>query len=325
MLIASLALALIFNFLNGMQTSANIVATVIASRALSPRATLLLTALGEFLGPFLFGVAVAKTVGADLFEAGSISIETLLAALLGTVAWYLITGYFGIPSSSSHSLIGGLLGAALAAGGLVSIANDGLIKIILALVLAPLLGFVVAFLITKLLFFLTRHSKPEVNQFFRRTQIFTSFGLALTHGANDAQKTMGVITLILLISGRISSFQVPPWVVAVTATGMALGTALGGWRLIRKIGGRIIKVRPVHSVASQLSGLIVVLSAVLLGGPVSLTQVIGPSIMGAGAAQRLKGVRWQVAQEMAVAWLLTIPVTGLVAAGCYWVIKAISG
>jgi PiT family inorganic phosphate transporter len=324
MLIATIVLALIFNFLNGMQSSANIVATVISSRALSPRATLLLTALGEFIGPLLFGVAVAKTVGAELFNSSDISLEILVAALLGTVIWYLITGYFGIPSSSSHSLIGGLLGAALAAEGVDAIRMSGLTKIIAALLLAPLLGLLVGFLITKLLFFLTRKSTPRVNRVFQRAQVFTAFGLALSHGANDAQKTMGVITLGLLTAGQIDSFAVPIWVVLASAAGMALGTSLGGWRLIRTLGRGIINVRPVHSLASQLSGLLVVLTAVLLGGPVSLTQVIGPSIMGSGAAQRVKMVRWQVGREMMIAWLLTIPVAGLIAALAYWLISALS-
>jgi PiT family inorganic phosphate transporter len=318
-----LILAFIFVFLNGLNDSANIVATVISSRALQPRAALLLTALGEFIGPFLFGVAVARTLGADLFDPASVSIELLIAALLGALLWRLITWYLGIPASSSHALMGGLFGAALTAGGVAAINTSGLAKIALALLISPILGLLAGYLVTRIIFFLSRRAKPRINRTFQRLQLLTSFGLALGHGSNDAQKTMGILVLGLLAAGRMSEFSVPTWVSVSSAAGMALGTALGGWRVIRTLGGRIMKVRPVHGFAAQLGGLGVMWGAALLGGPVSLTQVMSSSIMGSGAAQRLKGVRWQVAQEMIVAWLLTIPVSGLVAALSYWLINRI--
>ena len=313
-------LAFLFVFLNGLNDSANIVATVISSRALQPRAALLLTALGEFVGPFLFGVAVARSLGADLFDTASVSIEMLVAALLGALLWRVITWYLGIPASSSHALMGGLIGAALAASGLAAIRLPGLGKIALALLISPPLGLIAGYLVTRIIFFLARRATPRISRTFQRLQLFTSFGLALGHGSNDAQKTMGILVLGLLAAGQLEEFSVPSWVLVASAAGMALGTALGGWRMIRTLGGRIMKVRPVHGFAAQFGGLGVMWGAAFLGGPVSLTQVMSSSIMGAGAAQRLKGVRWQVGQEMLAAWLLTIPVSGLVAAGCYFLI-----
>jgi PiT family inorganic phosphate transporter len=323
MLIALIILALVFDFLNGLHDSANIVATVISSRALNARAVLLLTAFGEFIGPFVLGVAVAKTVGEDLLVSSAISLEVMVAALVGAIAWNLATWRLGIPSSSSHALIGGLLGAAVSARGLAVVQLSGLIKVLAALFLSPLLGLLAGFLFTKLIFFLSQRATPRVNTVFRRMQIFTSFGMALSHGANDAPKTMGVITLGLFISGAIPNFLVPPWVILASAAVLALGTSFGGWRLIRTLGGRIIKVRPVHGLASQLGGASIILGASLLGGPVSTTQVMSSSIMGAGAAERLNMVRWRVGQEMLTSWLLTIPTAGLVSAIFYFGLTAL--
>lgn len=324
MLITLIILALVFDFLNGLHDSSNMVATVISSRALNPRAALLLTAIGEFSGPFLFGVAVAETVGAGLLDPAAITLEVMLGALIGAIAWNLITWYIGIPSSSSHALVGGLLGAAISASGVDVVMSSGLIKILIALFLSPLVGFLAGYLITKLIFLLTRRSTPRVNRNFQRMQVLTSFGLALSHGTNDAQKTMGVITLALLVSGSINEFSVPGWVIFVSAAAIALGTSLGGWRLIRTLGGRIMKVRPMHGFASQFSGAAVILGAALLGGPVSTTQVISSSIMGSGAAERVTRVRWQVGQEMLIAWMLTIPTAGIIAALSYFVILGLT-
>jgi PiT family inorganic phosphate transporter len=315
-----LALAFVFVFLNGLNDSANIVATVISSRALQPRAALLLTALGEFIGPFLFGIAVARSL-VDLFDPASISIQLLVAALLGALIWRVITWYFGMPASSSHALMGGLLGAALAGGGTAAIQIDGFGKIAIALLISPPLGLLAGNLVTRFVFFAARNATPRVNRIFQRLQLLTSFGLALGHGSNDAQKTMGILVLGLLAVEKLNTFEVPTWVLVVAAAGMALGTAFGGWRVIRTLGGKIMKVRPVHGFSAQLGGLGVMWGASFLGGPVSLTQVMSSSIMGSGAAQRLKGVRWRVAREILVAWLLTIPVSGLTAAIIYWLIR----
>lgn len=317
MLYVLIALGLLFDFLNGFHDSPNIVATVISSRALPPRVALRLTALGEFLGPFLFGVAVAKAIGAGLLDGDAITLPVVLAALLSAIVWNLITWYVGMPSSSSHALIGGLLGAAILADGFGVVQWSGLGKILLALFISPPLGLIAGFLITRLVFFLTRGATPRVNNWFRRLQIFTSFGLALSHGANDAQKTMGVLTLALVTSGRIPRFRVPLWVIFASSAMIALGTSFGGWRLIRTLGGRIFRVRPVHGLSAQVAGAAVIAGAALLGGPVSTTQVMGSAIMGTGAAERVNMVRWQVGRDMLVAWVLTIPMAALVAALCY--------
>jgi len=323
MFIVLIALALLFVFLNGLSDSANVVATVISSRALNPRPALLLTALGEFLGPLLFGLAVARSLGEDLLDARSLNPEVLVAALIGAILWIVLTSRLGIPSSSSHALVGGLLGAALSNGGIEVIKESGLAKILLALLISPPLGLLAGYLMMRLLFLLAHWATPRINRTFRRLQVLTSFGLALGHGANDAQKTMGVIALGLLVSGRSDEFNVPSWVVLISALGIAVGTAVGGWRIIRTLGGRIMKVRPVHGLASQLGGASVMLAAALLGGPVSVTQVMSSSIMGAGAAERVKMVRWQVGREMLTAWLLTIPVAGLIAALSLWLLNLI--
>lgn len=324
MLIPLIVLALFFDFLNGLHDSSNIVSTVISSRALKPRTTLILTAIGEFIGPFLFGVAVAKTVGKDLLLTEFITLEIMIAALAGAIIWNLVTWYMGIPSSSSHALIGGLLGAAISAKGLVVVQAPGLIKILIVLLISPILGLLAGYVITKLVFFLSKSATPKVNNLFKRMQIATSFGLAISHGANDAQKTMGVITLALFVANEINTFIVPTWVIIASATAIAIGTSFGGWRLIHTLGGRIIKVRPVHGFSAQIGGASVILTAALFGGPVSTTQVMSSSIMGAGAAERVNMVRWQVAQDLMIAWVLTIPISGFVAALSYITINFFS-
>lgn len=321
MLLTLIVLALIFDFLNGFHDSANIVATVISSRALNPRVALIMTAVGEFIGPFLFGVAVAKTVGEGLFDASLITLEIMIAALIGAILWNIATWLMAIPSSSSHALIGGLLGAAITARGFSVVQTPALTIILVALFISPILGLLISYLFTKLVFFLSARATPKINTWFKIAQIPTSFALALSHGANDAQKTMGVIALALFISNPDAAFSVPTWVIFISAAAIALGTSFGGWRLIRTLGGRIFKVRPVHGFTSQFAGMSIILGAALLGGPVSTTQVMSTSIMGAGAAERVNMVRWHVARDLIVAWALTIPVTGIVAAITYLIIN----
>jgi PiT family inorganic phosphate transporter len=320
MFLVLLALALIFDFLNGMHDSSNIVATVISSRAARPRVALLLAATAHFLGPFLFGVAVATTIGDDLLVSEAITQTVVVAALAAAIIWNLLTWYFGIPSSSSHALLGGLLGAAIIAAGGAAVQVDGLLKIVLALLLSPPLGLLTAFLIMRVTLWASRNSTPNVNTGFRRMQIPTLIALALSHGTNDAQKTMGVIALGLLTAGRIDSFYVPTWVIFVSATAIALGTALGGWRLIRTLGGKIYKVRPIHGFTSQIAGAGVILGASVWGGPVSTTQVMSSAIVGAGAGERVNKVRWNVMRDMVYAWAMTIPVTAIVAAIVYLIL-----
>jgi PiT family inorganic phosphate transporter len=319
-LVFVIGLALFFDFLNGLHDSSNIVATMISSRAFRPQTALGVTAVANFVGPFLFGVAVAKTIGDEVVKGDTITLEVIIAALVGAILWNLITWFFGIPSSSSHALVGGIVGAVVVGAGLDAIKLGGLEKILIALFASPIIGFVFGYMVTKVIFFLARGATPRINHFFKRSQIITATFLAFSHGTNDAQKTMGVITLGLLIHGNITKFEVPTWVIASSAGAIALGTAFGGWRLIRTLGGKFYKIRPVHSFAAQLTSSIVIISASLVGGPVSTTQVVSSAIIGVGSSERLSKVRWGVAGDIITAWLVTIPATALVAAGVYWVL-----
>jgi PiT family inorganic phosphate transporter len=312
-----LALALVFDFLNGFHDSSNIVATVISSGSMRPRAALLLAAAAEFAGPFIFGVAVATTIGEGLLEISTVPVEVVVAALAGAVIWNLLTWYIGIPSSSSHALIGGLVGAAVLAHGWTIIHLSGLLKVLAILLISPVIGLAAGYLTMRVVIWAVADASPRVNNFFRRAQVLTLVGLALSHGTNDAQKTMGVITLGLVAVGYQDSFFVPWWVIALSAGAIALGTSFGGWRLIRTLGGKIMRIRPVHALASQAAGAGVILGAALIGGPVSTTQVMSSAIMGVGAAERITKVRWMVLQDMVTAWLLTIPVTAVVSALAY--------
>ena len=317
-----LGIALLFDFLNGFHDSSNIVATVISSRALHPRVALLIAAIAEFVGPFIFGVAVATTIGDELLFSNALNLRVIIAALFSAVVWNLLTWYMGIPSSSSHALLGGLLGAAiLSSGGFAVVKLDGLIKIVLALLLSPVIGLVVGFLVMRFTLWTVRNASPRVDTIFKNGQILTLIGLGLSHGTNDAQKTMGVIALGLFLSGGSDQFVVPLWVVAISAGAIALGTAFGGWRLIRTLGGKIYRIRSIHGFTSQIAGAGVILGAALVGGPVSTTQVMSSSIMGVGAAQRVNMVRWNVLRDMVTAWLLTIPLTAGLAALIFLILR----
>lgn len=301
--------ALLFGFLNGFHDSANMVTTVITSRAMRPRPALLLASLAVFAGPFLFGVAVAETVGAELLNPQALDLAVVLSGLGAAVAWNVATWYMGVPSSSSHALIGGLLGPAVLSAGVGIVQTPGLVKVLLALFLSPPLGLAAGFLLLRATLLLLRGASPRVNRLLRRGQVLTLIGLGLSHGTNDGQKTMAVLTLGLVTAGWIDSFRVPLWVITVSGLAMALGTSLGGWRLIRTLGGRLFRIRPAHGFVSQVGGATVILGAALLGGPVSTTQVMSSAIMGAGAGQRIGQVRWHVLREMLIAWTLTIPLT----------------
>ena len=320
LLIIIIAIALVFDFLNGMHDSSNIVATMISSRALSPRKALGMTAVAEFVGPFLFGVAVATTIGSEVVDPAAISSAVIIAALSAAIVWNLITWYFGWPSSTSHALVGGLIGAAAIAEGFGTIYLAGMQKVLLALFLSPILGLLIGFLVMKVIYFLARGATPGVNTLFKRGQWGTSVALALSHGTNDAQKTMGIIAMAMVTTGYVSEFQVPWWVITISAGAIALGTLTGGWRLIRTLGGKFYKIRPVHAFGSQFTSAGIILGAALMGGPVSTTQVVSSAIMGAGSADRVSKVRWTVARDIAVAWVLTIPVAALLAAGLYLLI-----
>jgi PiT family inorganic phosphate transporter len=315
--IVIIAIALMFDFMNGLHDSSNIVATMISSRALSPQRALGMTAIAEFAGPFLFGVAVATTIGSEVVDPVAISSAVIIAALSSAILWNLLTWYFGWPSSTSHALIGGLVGAVAVAEGFDTIHLAGLDKVLIALFLSPILGLVLGYLVLKAIYFLARGATPGINTLFKRAQWGTSVALALSHGTNDAQKTMGIIAMAMVTTGYVADFVVPWWVVTLSASAIALGTLAGGWRLIKTLGGKFYKIRPVHALGSQLTSATIILGAALLGGPVSTTQVVSSAIMGAGSADRVSKVRWAVARDLAVAWVLTIPVAALLAAALF--------
>ncbi len=321
LVIVVIVLALAFDFLNGIHDSSNVVATMISSRAFSPRVALGVTAVAEFSGPFLFGVAVAKTIGHEIVAAETISTLVLVAALASAIVWNLLTWYLGFPSSSSHALIGGLIGSVSMAAGFQAIQMAGIEKILLTLFTSPIIGFVVGFIVLRVIYILAWNATPRVNAIFKRSQMITGVALALSHGANDAQKSMGIITLALVTGGYLQEFSVPLWVIVMCAGMIAFGTAVGGWSLIRTLGGKFFKIRPVDGFASQMASATVILTASLIGGPVSTTQVVSSAIMGVGAAERANKVRWHVAQEIITAWVLTIPASAAVGAGVYWLIS----
>jgi PiT family inorganic phosphate transporter len=319
-LITVIALSLIFDFLNGLNDSSNIVATMISSRAFRPQTALGVTALAHFLGPFLFGVAIAKTIGDEVVQSEAITLEVIIAALAGAIIWNLITWLIGIPSSSSHALVGGIVGGVIIGAGLEAIKLEGLEKILIALFISPVIGFILGFIVMRTTIFLSLGASPRINTFFKRSQLVTALALAFSHGTNDAQKTMGVITLGLVIADYIPEFRVPLWVITISAGAIALGTAFGGWKLIRTLGAKFYKIRPVHSFASQTASAAVILGASLFGGPVSTTQVVSSAIMGVGASERLSKVRWGVVGDIITAWIITIPTTALISGGIYWII-----
>jgi len=309
-----IVLALVFDLLNGVHDSSNIVATMVSSRTLTRRQALAITAVAEFVGPFLFGVAVATAIGDGVLVASEITLGTTIAAVMAAIVWNIITWQLSIPSSSSHALVGGLIGAAVVNSGWGALKLAGLGKVLLALAVSPPLGLAAGYLAMRLVLFLARNSSPRINGVFRRAQIVTALALALSHGTNDAQKTMGIITLGLVLAGQQSAFQVPLWVTALCAGAMALGTAIGSRRLIHTVGSKFFRVRPVHGFTTQVASASVILAAALLGGPVSTTQVVSSTIMGVGAAERLSKVRWAMGGQVVVAWLATIPLTGVLAA-----------
>lgn len=313
LLVLLVATAAIYDFVNGFQDSANIVATMIASQAMSVRGALLLAAAGCLAGPFVVGVAVARTIGTEVLAPGAITISVAMAALLAATAWNLAAWYASIPVSSSHALIGGLVGAGWHDAGPAAIQAAGIVKVAVALLVSPLAGFTVALIVMHVTLRLLSRATPRANVVLTHAQIVTAAGLAVANGANDAQKTVGVIALGLLLLGFTPTFTVPWWAIALSAGSLALGTAVGGGRVARTLGTRFYRVRPIHGFASQASSALVVLAASLLGGPVSSTQVVSLSIVGAGAAERRSKVRWALLGDIAIAWALTVPVSALIA------------
>ena len=325
-----MGLALLFDFSNGFHDAANVVATIITTGALSARKALIMAAICEFIGPFLFGTVVAHTIGKNIVDFSAFDTEILflpmfliIAMLVGAITWNLITWFFGLPSSSSHALIGAMVGAVLVAYGPDKILWKGLLYVVASLILSPFLGLLFGVLFLKATFHLFRNATPKANILFNKMQILSSIALALSHGANDAQKSMGLITMSLVMLGISPVFRIPFWVILSCATAIALGTASGGWRIIKTLGSKIYRLRPVHAFCAQTSSATVILGAALLGGPVSTTHVVSSSIMGVGAGQRISAVRWGVAKNIIVAWFITIPASGVIAGLTFLLFRAI--
>ncbi len=319
MLLAVVVLAVVFDYINGFHDTANAIATSVATRALRPSHALLMAAFFNFFGAFA-GTAVAKTIGAGLVDETSMTQAIVAAALIGAIAWNLITWRLGLPSSSSHALIGGLLGATAIAVGGGAFKWDGILdKVIVPLVASPIVGFIGAFaLMVVLLWAFHSRSREAMATGFRRLQIFSAGYLAFAHGSNDAQKTMGIITLALFSAGVIPNTDVPVWVIVVAASAISLGTATGGWRIMRTIGFRVVKLEPVHGFAAQTTSATVLLATAHLGMPISTTHVISAAIMGVGASKGVRAVRWGVARRILVAWILTLPASAIIG-GLAWV------
>jgi PiT family inorganic phosphate transporter len=325
-LLLVLLLAVIFDYVNGFHDTANSIATSVSTRALKPGQAIAMSAAANFAGA-LTGTEVARTVGTGLIDTKVESQLVVVGALLGAIVWNLLTWRLGIPSSSSHALIGGLLGASAASAGVGVWNVDGVVgKVLLPLVGSPLLGFGIAFALMVLLLNIFRRANPKrVNDRFRRLQVVSAAYMAFSHGSNDAQKTMGIMTLALVSAGVIPEFRVPLWVIVLAASAISLGTAAGGWRIIRTMGTRVVKLDPVHGFAAETTAATVILGASQFGMPVSTTHVISSAIMGVGSTGRLSAVRWGVARNILTAWVLTIPAAGTVAAGSYLVLSALLG
>ena len=322
LIIITICIALFFDFMNGFHDAANAIATIVVTKVLTPQQAVLMAAVANFVGAFVFSVHVANTVGKGIVDPVSINIYIIIAALLGAIAWDVITWLLGIPTSSSPALIGGLIGSVLVSSGTKFIIFHNVLKIFAFIFFAPALGFIGASLFTVLILTLFRKSNPtSVNNIFGKLQLASAFFYSVGHGTNDAQKTMGVITVLLFTTGMIPVFHVPTWVILSAHAAIALGTYLGGWRIVKTMGTGITKLRPVEGFCAEGSGGMVLQLTALLGIPVSTTHVIAGSIMGVGAVENFKKVRWLTARKMVWAWILTIPLSGLMSAFFYAVIK----
>jgi len=318
-----IAVALVFDFINGFHDAANSIATVVSTRVLTPMQAVAWAAFFNFVAAFGFGVQVARTVGKGVVQSTVVDQWVILGALTGAIAWNLITWYYGIPSSSSHALIGGFAGAALAKAGWGALIPSGLLKIAVFIVLAPVIGMVLGFALMVATLWIFRRVRPSrVDKLFRRLQLISAAFYSLGHGTNDAQKTMGIIAVLLFSTGYLGpEFYVPVWVILAAHAAMGLGTMAGGWRIVKTMGMRITKLRPVGGFCAEAAGAVTLIGTAVGGIPVSTTQTISGSIMGVGAIQRLSAVRWGVAGRIITAWILTIPASAVMAAGTWLLLR----
>jgi PiT family inorganic phosphate transporter len=324
LLLAVLVLAVLFDYINGFHDTANAIATSVATRALRPAYAIGMAAAFNFIGAFA-GTAVARTIGGGLVDEQTTTQTVVAAALIGAIVWNLITWRLGIPSSSSHALIGGLMGATIIAAGTGSIKMDGLVnKVLVPLVSSPIVGFFGAFSLMIALFWVFRRAdRRPLARRFRRLQLISAGFMAFSHGSNDAQKTMGIITLALFAGHVIPTVDVPPWVIVVSATAISLGTAAGGWRIMATMGHRVVDLEPIHGFAAETTAATVIFTAAHFGMPVSTTHVISSAIMGVGTSKGAHGVRWGVARGILVAWIVTFPATATVGALSWVVLNAL--
>jgi PiT family inorganic phosphate transporter len=313
--IGLILVALLFDFLNGMNDAANSIATVVSTRVLSPKMAVVWAAFFNFVAAFGFGVAVAKTIGRGIIDPGIVDNQVILAALSGAILWTHVCTHYGFPISVSHALIGGLAGAGLIKGGLAALNAAGITTVVAFIFLAPIIGLVSGFFLMVLVNWLFRHkSGRRVDKYFRLGQLVSSAAYSLGHGTNDAQKTMGIITILLYSGGYLSEFEVPMWVILSAHTAIGLGTLAGGWKVIRTMGVKLTHLKPVGGFCAETGGAMVLLGTAMFGIPVSTTHTIAGAIMGVGSTRRLSAVRWGVAGRIVVAWVLTIPVAALVSA-----------
>lgn len=321
----TIIIALIFDFGNGMNDAANAIATVVATKVLSLRSAVLLAAIGNFAGVFIFGVAVATTVAKGLVEPSVVNAYVILGGLIGAILWVYFATYKGIPISASHALIGGFIGAALVKAGTSSLKISGIAKVLAFIVVAPILGMIGGFIFFTLIMWIFRKvDSSKINKYFKKLQLISASFYSITHGANDAQKTMGIIAILLFSSGLLGNeFFVPKWVIYTSYTIIALGTFAGGWKVIKTMGIRLTKLRPVHGFCAESAGSLVLAFTSLTGIPVSTTHVIAGSIAGVGSTRRFSAVRWNLARKIVYAWLFTIPASAIISGISYYLISLV--
>jgi PiT family inorganic phosphate transporter len=325
--IFTIIFALFFDFLNGFHDSANAIATVVATRVLSPLQAVTMSAVFNLIGPLVFGTAIATTIGLGIVHVQTMTVNLIFAVLVGAVIWDLFTWYVGLPTSSSHALVGGLVGAGIASAGIGSIEFSGFGTVVLFMVASPVIGLSIGFLFAGLIARGFRKSHPsKINHYFRRLQLFSSAFCSLTHGTNDAQKTMGLIAILLVVAGAsqpvgVTKLPIPLWVIFACAGVIGLGTFFGGWRIVKTVAQKITRLHPYQGFCAETSSGIVLSSMAALGIPVSTTHVISSSIMGVGATGKFSAVKWGVARRIIYAWLLTIPATAIMAAAAFLIMK----
>ena len=325
--IGIIAVALIFDYINGFHDAANSIATVVSTRVLSPGQAVVWAAVFNFVAAFTFGTAVAKTIGKGMIDLNAVTFGVIFGGLMGAIIWDLITWYFGLPTSSSHALIGGYAGAAVTNAGLGAIIVSGWTKTLLYIVLAPMIGLTLGLIITVIIMHLFKNAAPRrVDRVFRKAQLVSAALYSLGHGGNDAQKTMGIMTGVLVTAGYMKSFsEIPVWIILSAHAAIALGTLSGGWRIIHTMGSKITRLQPVGGFAAETAGAITLFLATALGVPVSTTHTITGAIVGVGATRRLSAVRWGIAGRIVWAWVLTIPASAAIGAGVFWLVRALGG